>query len=222
MRPTELLRAGCDEDWRAIVEHPFCQAIADGSLPGDKMAAYLLQDRQFLDGFARLLASMIARAPSLNDMAPAAQFLAMITGPASTYLHRAFVALDVPENAQSADPAPETLAYQNLMAEAVATGSYPHMLAVLVASEWSYLSWAVPLHPPREDLPFWLAEWITRHAGEPFAALVEYLRVELDRAWPDLDVGTQSEVSDIFARAVKLERGFFDAAWAGWPGTAQR
>ena len=178
------------------------------------MRWYLAQDYQFIDGFVRLLASAIAHAPSLADSVPAAQFLAIITGPENTYFLRSFEALGMDETAQSPSPAPATAGFQNLMAVAAASGRYELMLAVLVVAEWVYLSWATPVNPPKDDLPFWFAEWITLHAGEGFEGVVEYLRRQLDKTWETLDQQARQEVESLFLRAVALERDFFDAAYS--------
>lgn len=211
MRPTEQLKQGVADDWHAATTHAFCSELSDGTLPLDKMRWYLQQDYQFVDGFVRLLASAIAHAPSLADSVPAAQFLAVITGPENTYFLRSLDALDC---APSSDPAPVTRAFQDLMAEAAGSGRYENMLAVLVVAEWIYLDWATPENPPADDLPFWFAEWITLHAGDGFESVVAYLRDQLDKAWPDLTPEAQADVTRLFNRAVSLERAFFDAAYA--------
>lgn len=210
-RPTEVLRQGTEANWHAATTHAFTRELADGTLPERKMRWYLQQDYQFVDGFVRLLASAIAHAPSLNDSVPVAQFLAVITGPENTYFLRAMEALGTEPIDQ---PAPATKAFQDLMAEAVASGRYENMLAVLVVAEWVYLSWASPENPPKEDLPFWYAEWITLHAGDGFEGVVEYLRGQLDKVWPTLNSDAQAEVRRLFHRAVALECEFFDAAYA--------
>lgn len=210
-RPTDLLRQGKIDDWQAATTHAFTRELSDGTLPEDKMRWYLRQDYQFVDGFVRLLASAIAHAPTLADSVPAAQFLAVITGPENTYFLRAMDALGTEP---STEPAPATRAFQDLMAEAAASGRYQNMLAVLVVAEWVYLSWASPENPPKDGLPFWFAEWITLHAGEGFESVVEYLRSQLDNVWPTLDTTEQAEVTRLFHRAVELERDFFDAAYA--------
>lgn len=211
MRPTDQLKQAVAEDWQAATTHAFCRELSDGTLPLDKMRWYLQQDYQFVDGFVRLLASAIAHAPSLADSVPAAQFLAVITGPENTYFLRSLEAL---ETTPSTDPAPVTRAFQDLMAEAAASGRYENMLAVLVVAEWIYLDWATPENPPSDDLPFWFAEWITLHAGDGFEAVVAYLRDQLDKIWPDLTPKAQAEVTRLFTRAVALERAFFDSAYA--------
>ncbi len=214
MRPTQYLAEQVAEDWHAATRHVFCDELAAGTLPLEKMRWYLAQDYQFIDGFVRLLASAIAHAPSLADSVPAAQFLAVITGPENTYFLRSFDALDMGEAARTAPASDVTREFQNLMERAAKSGRYELMLAVLVVAEWVYLSWATPKYPPQADLPFWHAEWITLHAGDGFEAVVEYLRTQLDQQWHLLDTQGQSEVTALFAEAVRLERAFFDAAYA--------
>lgn len=213
MRPTEYLRQKCETEWQAATRHAFCAELAAGTLPREKMAWYLTQDYKFVDGFVRLLASAIAHAPSLADSVPAAQFLAVITGPENTYFLRALDALGVPDAGAGVSPAPETAAFQNLMARAAGSGRYEQMLAVLVVAEWSYLTWAAPFHPPKPDLPFYFAEWITLHAGDGFEAVVEYLRTQLDVAWDRSDAAVRTEIEALFREAVSLEHAFFDAAY---------
>lgn len=206
----------CGEDWNAATNHRFCKGLASGALPQWKMARYLVQDYTFIDGFVRLAASAIAQAPSLADSVPLAQFLAVITGPENTYFLRSFEALGVSE-ADRADAKlwAVTSDFQALMKEAASSGDYAEMMAVLVVAEWVYLSWATPVNPPKDGLPFYFAEWITLHAGPGFEGVVDYLREQLDALWPGLDAGRRAKVETIFCRAVLLERRFFDAADAG-------
>ena len=146
---------------------------------------------------------------------PAAQFLAIITGPENTYFLRSFEALGVVDvDWQNADLKPATSGFQALMAQAAASGKYEEMLAVLVVAEWVYLTWATPVNPPKDDLPFYFAEWITLHAGDGFEGVVEYLRSQLDSQWDRLDGAQRANVEQVFCKAVKLERDFFDASWA--------
>lgn len=216
MRPTDHLKSLCLDDWNAATKHVFCDALADGSLDLNKMRSYLVQDYQFVDGFVRLLASMIANAPTLADSVPAAQFLAVITGPENTYFLRSFKALGVDDeewqNTQLKQP---TKDFQELMAQAAASGKYEEMLAVLVVAEWVYLSWATPFNPPKSDAPFYFSEWITLHAGAGFEGVVDYLRCQLDAKWDGLNLDQRRHVEQVFCKAVALERAFFDVSWDG-------
>ncbi|MGI9353014.1 MAG: TenA family protein [Rhizobiaceae bacterium] len=214
MKASNQLKDMVSEDWLAATRHPFTNALADGSLDIEKMQGYLQQDYLFIDGFVRLLASAIAHAPHLADSVPAAQFLAVITGPENTYFLRSFEALDCQPDAV---PQRETLAFQNLMHQARKSGKYEQMLAVLCVAEWVYLEWATPFSDRADDLPFWFGEWVTLHCGEGFEDVVAYLRGQLDQVCETLDAKAWSDVVSLFSEAVRLERAFFDAAWTGFP-----
>ena len=216
MSPTLALQQSSTHAWQSIAQHAFCRELAEGTLPRERMAEYLIQDYSFIDGFVRLAATAIAHAPSLKDSVPLAQFLAVLTGPENTYFLRSFEALDVAENSWS-EPAlwPVTQEFQTIMTEARLSGSYARMMAVLVVAEWSYLEWAMPFNPPAKTLPFYFSEWISLHAGPDFEGVVAYLREQLDSVWTTLDEKEQSLVADIFARTVALEQRFFDQSYQG-------
>ncbi|WP_085307701.1 hypothetical protein [Planktotalea arctica] len=69
MSATQHLQSLVAQDWYAATHHPFTNALADGTLNRDKMAGYLQQDYQFIEGFVRLLASAVSHAPTLTDAA---------------------------------------------------------------------------------------------------------------------------------------------------------
>lgn len=216
IRPTEYLRSLAADDWQAATRHEFTDAVADGSLPAEKMLGYLQQDYLFIDGFLRLLASAIATAPTLPDAIPAAQFLGLISGPENTYFLRSVEALgglvELP-----AEPQAVTRAFQQIMRQAVQSGQYEQMLAVLVVAEWSYLDWARPHVGCAQGLPFWFGEWVTLHSGDGFESVVAYLRGQLDQVWVDLSDQHRHAVEATFCKTVALERQFFDATWQGFP-----
>ena len=216
MRPTDHLKSLCAEDWQAATRHAFTDRLAAGTLPEDRMLAYLEQDHLFIEGFVRLLASAIARAPSLPEAVPGAQFLGLICGPENTYFLRAIEALGgdagTPARAHAV-----TAGLQAIMRRAAGSDSYAQMLAVLVVAEWSYLDWATPHADKARDLPFWFGEWIALHSGAGFEGVVAHLRDQLDRVWPDLSTEEKRAVEATFTETARLERAFFDAALAGYP-----
>jgi thiaminase/transcriptional activator TenA len=213
MSATQYLQSLATDDWQAATHHDFTDALADGTLSKAKMAGYLQQDYLFVEGFVRLLASAVSHAPTLADAVPGAQFLGLVCGAENTYFLRSFEALAV---APMAKPAPETVAFQQLMDQARRSGRYEIMLSVLVVAEWIYLDWATPFEDRADDLPFWLGEWITLHSGADFAQVVSYLRAQLDATWDGLDDTARTEVAATFTQAVQLERAFFDASWTGF------
>lgn len=213
--PTEWLRQQCAEDWEVATANPFVRELAAGTLPHKKLAAYLVQDYSFIEGFVRLLASQVAHAPSLTDALPGAQFLGVIAGPENTYFERCFDELGVSMQDRTT-PAltPVARDLRAIMSEAVRSGRYEQMLAVLVGAEWSYLAWAAPYADKAETLPFIYGEWIALHSGAYFESVVAYLRGQLDKAWTGLTEAEQVETLITFRRMIALERAFFEESYA--------
>jgi thiaminase/transcriptional activator TenA len=214
MRATDHLKNSVLIDWDAATDHPFCKALAEGTLPLDKMRWYLVQDYKFIEEFVRLLATAIAHTPTLADGVPMAQFLGLVTSTENTYFLRSFEALDVSQDDQKVPTAPAARAFLDLMQSARASGRYEQMLAVLTVAEWSYLTWANRYKNYSADLPFWFAEWIDLHTGEGFESVVNHLRNQLDTVWIDLTDQHKTQATKMFRDAVVCERAFFDAALA--------
>ncbi|MEJ1115857.1 TenA family protein [Paenarthrobacter sp. CCNWLY172] len=208
----EELRNQSAEDWDAAVNHPFVDQLLDGSLPDEQLRHYLVQDYQFCDAFTALLGQAVASAPSLPSRLVFAGVLGAFASDENTYFQDCFNELDVPETDRTT-PAlgPATRDFDDLMRKALATRSYPEVLAVLLVAEWLYGDWAAragdPTQWPAEPKH---AEWIRLHNNPEYNAWVTWLRDEFDAVEPSLPQ-ERNRVAAVFAEAVRLERAFFDA-----------
>jgi thiaminase/transcriptional activator TenA len=209
-RPTDALRA--ETDWDAAVDHRFVRALADGTVPDDTFARYLVADRAFVETLTGAFGRALAQAPP-DSRAPLADFLGVLTDEEDDYFERALGTLPDP----TGDPAghPTTEAFRDHLLAAADAGGYAETLAVLVPAEWCYLDWASGVDDPPEA--FYLGEWVDLHANEAFAEFVGWLRRELDREVETLSPRREERVRERFARTVRLEADFFDAAYDGPP-----
>jgi thiaminase/transcriptional activator TenA len=204
---SEWLRVASEPDWTAVTGHPFATAILHGEAD---MHRYLAQDLQFVDAFTALLGAAVATADSFASRVVIGRFLGQVVADTEAgYFHRALAAL-------GADPAPPpeepvTAEFRSLMDEARAGQEYPLILAVLCVAEWCYLGWASRAEEPLPD-DFVYREWIELHSGPEFESWVAFLRRELDRVGPELPEDGRRRVLEVFRRAVRLERRFFDMA----------
>src|SRR5215510_12754358 len=108
MRFFERLKTEASAEWRAYTEHPFTDALADGSLAEAAFRYYLVQDYLFLIEFARAYALSVYKSPQLADMREAASGLAAILD-VEVHLHVKLCAnwgLS-PDDLEQAPPAPE-------------------------------------------------------------------------------------------------------------------
>ena len=214
-RFTDWLRDQAEPHWTRMTTHRFAREMGDGSLDDAVVGRYLVQDYAFVDSFVSLLGSAIALAPSMPSKRPFAQFAAAVTSDENDYFLRSFQALGIPESRwRSPQLHPITQDFLDVLRGAGQSGSYAHVLSVLVAAEWSYLTWAKACPSQRPDR-FWLAEWIDLHAIPPFEAFVNWLREETDRVGHAADTDTRSMMTENFRRMMTLEAAFFDAAYEG-------
>ncbi len=211
------LIAGAPAEWRAYVEHPFTDALADGSLPPAAFRTYLTQDYLFLIEFARAYALAIYKAPTLADMRESAGGLAAILD-VEMDLHVRLCAgwgLTVAD-LEGASPEPETLAYTRYALDAGMRGD---LLALKVALAPCVIGYAeVARRLVRHSLagtadnPY--RAWITEYAGLAYQEVAAAARAHLDRlANAYLTPRREGELLAIFRNATRLETAFWDMGW---------
>lgn len=206
---SDWLREQCADEWTTVVTHPFAMAINAGTVADDAMRRYLEQDFQFVDSFTALLGAAVACADSFEARVPYGRFLGQVaTTEEKTYFHRALAELG---GRTEATPEPVTEEFRRLMDQARASQDYALIVAVLCVAEWTYLGWASRAVAPLPER-FVHREWIELHDGVEFRGWVRFLRGELDRLGAGMDEPRRRRVLDVFARAVELERRFFDMA----------
>lgn len=171
-----------------------------------------MQDYQFCDAFTALLGQGCASAPDLDSRLVFARQLGMFASDENTYFVDSFDALGVPEQQRSTPQLSDaTAAFDALMREALHSRSYAQVLAVLLVAEWLYLDWATRPDAGDSGRPEHLG-WIDLHRGPAFTTWVDWLRAQLDAHEPT-DDGERRVVESVFARAVRCELTFFDAAY---------
>jgi thiaminase/transcriptional activator TenA len=212
-RFSDWLKARAEPDWSAAVGHRFTVELAEDRLADAVYRRYLVQDYAFIETLVGVVGFAVGHAPSMDRKLAFAGFLAALTGDENDYFQRSFDALGVAAGDRRA-PAlgPVTGALRDLMLGA-AEGGYADVLAVLLAAEWIYLTWAQAQAGRRPDR-FYLREWIDLHAVPEFAAFVAWMRDEMDAVGPALAEDRQAAVEALFRRMAALEVAFFDAAYA--------
>ncbi|HSK41343.1 MAG TPA: TenA family protein [Arenibaculum sp.] len=212
-RFTDWLRDEAEPHWTRMTTHRFARELGAGTLDDGVAGRYLVQDYAFVDAFVSLLGSAIALAPAMPSKRPFAQFAAAVTADENDFFLRSFEALGIDEDTwKTPRLLPVTRDFIDMLAAAGRSGSYARVLGVLVAAEWSYLTWAQAC-PAERPGRFWLAEWIDLHAITPFEAFVTWLREETDRVGAAADDETRRAMGDDFRRMMILEEAFFDAAY---------
>ena len=187
----------------AALEHPFVTGIADGTLPRERFAGYVAQDAFFLEAFARAYALGVAHSRDRSTLETFADLLAGVRE--ELRLHDGYAArwgIDL----AAVEPAPATLAYTDFLLATAALGDVGEVTAAMTPCMRLYAHLGRSL-AGRATGPY--REWVDTYADPGFADLAATLEALLDRLAADT-----TAVRRAYRRAMELELGFFDAAWA--------
>jgi thiaminase (transcriptional activator TenA) len=207
------LRERSEPAWNEATRHRFVEELGADTLDDRVFRRYLIQDHVFLETGASVAGYAVGQAPTMAEKARLTEALTVLTGSENEYFERSFDALSVPETDRT-DPSlmPTTRAFDDLMMRAALEGGYEETLAVTLAAEWVYISWARHVGD-RSPARFYLDEWIEIHANEEFEAYVRWLREQVDRYGPALSPRRQARVDARFGQVVESEVAFFDMAY---------
>ena len=216
----EQLRSDCAELWEDLHVHPFIEGLTDGTLPPETFRFYIEQNIQYLLEYARAMALAAGRAGDVETMRI---FSADLTN---------IVEVEIPENREllarvlelgardlngSEGMAPATVTYTGFLVETAATSRPVEVMASIVPCAWSYGEIASRRRDQIVEHPVY-AEWVRFFASPDYAGVVE--RMQADFEWlVARDEVPVERLSALFTTGVRLERGFWDMAYARehWP-----
>ena len=184
--------------------HPFVSRLGDGSLDREIFAGYVAQDAFFLESFARAYALALARSTDTPTLLTLADLLGGVREELG--LHSSYAArwgIDM----AAVVPTPATLAYTEFLLATAATSGLAVIFAAMTPCMRLYAFLGASLDADSAG-PY--AEWVQTYADPDFKALAARLEKLLDEQGDD-----NSAVHDAYRRAMRLEVGFFDAAYAG-------
>ncbi len=206
-----------------IVEHPFNQSLADGSLSRERFERYVLEDAHYLTVFTRALAATAARAGTDEDRGVLLRN-AHESVQIERDLHRRMLADFgiTRDKVRSFEPSPTGFAYGNFLLALAFGEPYPVAVAGLLPCFRIY--WEVgkalavrsaALDPARN--PY--RAWIDTYAGEEYAATVAEVAELVDRAAQGQTPTVRDQMMKAYLKASELEWMFWDSAWSleTWP-----
>lgn len=216
---TTRLWTDIESTFAAILAHPFLTGLTDGRLDEDAFAQYVAQDVHYLRDYARALAIVGAKAPTLADTAMFAMHAAEVFD-VELALHSTLL----PELGLNADslgatpPTPTTQAYTSYLLATVYGGSFADGLAAVLPCYWIYAEvGAALLERGSSDRRY--QRWIDSYGGDEFAATVAQVLDLADRTGPTLTEADEAAARAHFATTARYEWMFFDAAYRReiWP-----
>lgn len=216
------LKSAAAAEWQAYTEHPFTNALADGSLPEAAFRHYLVQDYLFLIEFARAYALAVYKSPRLADMREAASGLSAILD-VEMNLHVKLCGewgLS-PADLEQAPPAAEMLAYTRYVLDAGMRGDLLALKVALAPCVIGYAEIATRLaaQPGAGAATNAYRVWIDEYAGAPYQEVAAKAQAHMEQlADRYATPAREAELVAIFREATRLEADFWEMAWrAGLP-----
>ena len=187
----------------AAMRHPFVRGLADGTLPRERFAHFIAQDAFFLESFARAYALALAHSPDRTGLEAFADLLAGAR--AELRLHASY-AKRLGIDLASVEPSPATLAYTDFLIATTAIGGLGQTCAAMTPCMrlYAYIGQSLAQSATNETY----ADWINTYAAPEFGSLAATLEHLLDAYSTDVD-----REHIIYRRAMRLELGFFEAAF---------
>ena len=195
--------------YKSILEHPFNQELAKGTLAKERFQFYIKQDSLYLLDFARALAIAASRSTNPDDLVLLLEFSkgAII---AERGLHEFYfdfygIKLDV-------EKALGCFTYTNFLISIAEHGSYEESLASLLPCFWVYQE--VGLHIQKyssAENPY--QKWIDMYSGEEFQNVVKNAIGLTDRIAKDANDKQLQKMEDAFITSTRLEWLFWDSAY---------
>jgi thiaminase/transcriptional activator TenA len=196
----------------AILAHPFVTGLTDGTLDPNVFAHYVSQDVHYLRDYARALAIVGAKAPTLVDTAMFARHAAEVYD-VELALHGSLLpALGLDAAALEATrPGPTTQAYTSYLVATAYGGGFADGLAAVLPCYWIYARVGVALAERGSPDPRYQS-WIDSYGGDDFAATVAAVLDLTDRVGLGLSDADEAVARAHFATTARYEWMFFDAA----------
>jgi thiaminase/transcriptional activator TenA len=200
--------------WAAMASHPFVLGLADGTLPGSALQAWVQQDRVFVVQERHVVAALRAHdLPSgLDDLLAGLDRSLVLEAEAfaRTAAEHGF--------APKVEPWPVCLGYTSYLRCAAYDGALEGLTA-LYAAERAYLdTWTAVAGRSPADSAY--HAWIQNWSGEPFRAFVGDLGRGLDELAGAPSPALAHRLGVLFARAARFELAFWEMCWRvqAWPG----
>ena len=207
------LRDASEPIWSELAGHAFVRELAAGELAPERFRFYVEQNLLYLPQYARAMALGAAKSRNqyqLELFTGALRQVIEVELPENRALRDRVVELGAADRGGARAPAPANLAYTSWLLSVAFAGGPAEILAAVLPCTWSYGAIGRRLAPTAAEHPVYRA-WIGFFAGDQYDAVVQRMRADLD----ELAGGVALESLEvIFRTGVRLERGFWDMAYA--------
>lgn len=209
--------------WGAAFEHPFVEALAEGTLDAERFKFYQMQDARYLEAFADATALVAARCTDPDDklwFIDAARLALVVEGE----LHAGYgEQLGYgPEDIAALELTPNNRAYQDHMVSTAQRGTLVEAVAAVAPCPWLYIDLGQALERrlggaiPADHA---YADWLEMYSDPQFNEYMEHLLERLQRFADAADEAARARAREAFALSTRYEWMFWQQAWEQqtWP-----
>ncbi len=203
----------------AILAHPFITGLADGTLPAESFAFFVVQDALYLKQYARALAAVASRAPEPGAMRMFARHAADAVTVEQELHSTLLPALGIrAADAAAAQAAPTNLAYTSYLLATIRGGTYAEGIGAVLPCYWIYREVGAELLRAGSPDPRY-QRWIDTYGGDEFGEVVREVIAEADRVGASLSEAERALAGRHFRTTSRYEWMFWDMGYRkeSWP-----
>ncbi len=208
--------------WQAAFEHPFVEALAEGTLDAERFRFYQMQDARYLEAFADATALIATRCTRPDDklwFIDAARLALVVEGE----LHAGYgETLGYgPNDIAALTLTPNNRAYRDHMVSTAARGTLVEATAAVAPCPWLYIDLGQELERRlgtiSDDHPY--ADWLRMYSDPQFNEYMEHLLEKLQRFAEAAGAEPRERAREAFALSTRYEWMFWQQAWTQqtWP-----
>lgn len=209
--------------WVAAHEHPFVEALIEGSLDRERFKFYQMQDARYLESFADACSIVSTRVNDPDDklwFIDAARMGIVVEGE----LHAGYgeqLGYD-PDDIAGLELTPNNHAYQTHMIAAAARTTLVEATAAITPCPWLYTDLGrIILNQFDEEVPadHPYTDWLQMYTDPTFEEYMDNLLERLQRFADASDEAARGKAKEAFLRSIQYEWMFWQQAWEQqeWP-----
>ena len=199
------------KDFQAILQHPFNQKLADGTLPIAKFCYYIEQDSVYLLHFAQALAAIAAR---LHEPSLIKEFIKFAEGALvaeQELVHQYYMGKFAYKKTNQQTLA--CLAYNNFLLSQTRGASVEVAIAAVVPCFWIYYEVGRHIYSLSDQKHNPYYKWIETYASPAFETSVKKVISIMDEFSLKASASVKAEMAKAFALSCQLEWHFWDDAY---------
>jgi thiaminase len=201
-----LLRSAAPT-WQAMLEHPFLRATADGTIPDQVFATWLVQDYLFVRGAIPFMGVLLAKAPP-ELYAPLADAIVVLNHELVLFRQQAHAhAIDLDQHTLS----PTCHAYLQFLLATAYTQPFTRGFTVLYGLERAYLDSWMWVKQHQQARSRWQA-FINNWTSDAFRGYVDWLARTLDQQVRNIPTEEAAKLEELFQLTARYEYMFWEMA----------